>query len=161
MSEYPKFLPRLDADGKETDEGAIVVQNAEEEAAALKAGHVARKSVQPAGLPSAPGAAPIEYLEFPKHVYQGEGEERISRVVKDAAEEAAAADEGFAALGGPAADPADAADEVENAFGDLSAKDAIEAIKASDDVAVLHAAQGSESRKTVLAAIDARLADLA
>lgn len=102
MSEYPKFLPKLDAEGKETDEGAIVVQNADEEAAALTRGHVTRKSVRPARAPDAAGNPPPAFLEFPKYVYRGEDGERKSRLVKDADAEAAAAADGFAPLEPPA-----------------------------------------------------------
>lgn len=106
--EYPKFLPLKGAEG---DEGGIVVHDAEEEAAAIAKGHVARESVQPAGIEAAPGAAPIEFLEYPKHVYRGEGEGQESIVVKNAEEEAAALEDGYRALDNSLIAPDEPADE--------------------------------------------------
>lgn len=102
MSEYPKFLPRLDADGKETDDGAVVVKNAEEEAAAVTRGHVVRERVQPANAPNAAGLVPPPALEYPRHLFRGSDAGLVSVVVKDADADAAARADGYLPLKTPA-----------------------------------------------------------
>ena len=97
--EYPKHVYK---DGQIDGESAVVKNLEEERAAGLK-GYIALPSAPPLDPAEAAKAEPT-YLEFPKHVYKGEGEDRVSIVVKNADEEAAALEQGYAAIGAVAAD---------------------------------------------------------
>ncbi len=100
--EYPKHVYK---DGQ-IDQESAVVKNLEEERAAGLKGYVALPSApQPEGADAV--KAEPDYLEFPKHVYKGEGEARESIVVKNADEEAAAKAQGYLALDAVADEPGD------------------------------------------------------
>lgn len=102
--EYPKHVYKGDGDERVSKQ----VQNAEQEALAADEGYEALPSAPQSEAQAQAAAAGIEYLEFPKHVYRGEGEARESIVVKNAEAEAAAAEQGYAALSSaPAADASD------------------------------------------------------
>lgn len=100
--EYPKHV-YLDGDAAKD---SAIVTNAEEERLAGIKGYAALPSVVlPEGSLAALQASP-SYLEFPKHVYRDEDGARVSIVVKDADEEAAAVAQGYAPLGVAVADEA-------------------------------------------------------
>lgn len=105
MLEYPKFLPWVNDDGSENDERGLTVHTAFEEADAVARGYAARPSA--AKGQQTVDVRPVMHLEFPKVVYKGDGDAQESRVVKDAAQEADAAFEGFAPLGAPVVDDAE------------------------------------------------------
>jgi hypothetical protein len=103
--EYPKHVYK----GEDDERTSRVVKNAAEEAEAAEQGYEALPSApEPPEAEQAAIEAQGAFLEYPKHVYRGEGEDRESIVVKDAEAEAAAEGQGYKALDRPSEDaPAD------------------------------------------------------
>ncbi len=139
---YLEFPKAVYLDGDVTRESTIV-HNEHDEAAAKRRGFQALPANPP---PEALQPGGPDHLPYPKMLYIDGKIDGDTRVVKDADEEAVAASDGFVALGVVSED--------------LTAKDAIAAIRTSTDIAALEAASETETRSTVLDAIEARLAKL-
>lgn len=98
--EYPKHVYKGEGD----DRVSKVVNDAEQEALAIEQGYAALPSAPRSEAQAQAAAAGVPFLEFPKHVYRGDGDDRESRIVKNAEDEAIAAEDGFAALSAPGSD---------------------------------------------------------